>query len=149
MIFTNIIFFLQGGYVLHSPQPTYSVCRCQPSVNGICKSLAYALDDCQISYDYFSETPAFLIPQQCSDTNCSSTMDVPICDSLNSSYWYYDYVYWREICGQTSSCPKCSQGQIGTSSQPYPPDDHLSATVWYNNQVITACSGVMFNICIA
>ena len=112
------------------------MCGCQSSNNDICRFLAYALDDCQISYPYFTETPVTYLYLKCSDTNCSSS--IPICDNLNSSFWYYDYDYWREICGQRSSCLECSRHQIGTTSQPYPPDNHLSATVWYNNQVITA-----------
>ena len=121
------------------------MCGCQSNNNDICRFLAYALDDCQISYPYFTETPVAYLYSKCSDTNCSSSIDIPICDNLNSSFWYYDYDYWREICGQRSSCLKCSQDQIGTTSQPYAPDNLLSATVWYNNQVITTWSGVMFN----
>ena len=120
------------------------MCGCQSNVSDICRLLAYALDDCQIPYPYFTETPVRDLYLKCSDTNCSSS--IPICDNLNSGFWYYDYDYLREICGKLSSCQECSPFQIGTTSQPYPSDDHLSATVWYNNQVITTCLSISLRI---
>ena len=117
-----MLFTIQAGYVVHAPEPVYSVCGNIESnyEERTCSLLKHAL-----------------LPQCSNDRKCFN---------LDSSCW--NYTYDEEYSGIQSSCQQSNADalcqchvdgsgscQFGRISQPPPSNNKPAVTVWYNNQV--------------
>ena len=165
ILYTNIIIYLntQGGYVIHSPEPTYSICGCN-NTELSCDILARTLTNNSLNFANLLRILENNLPSSSSFNNtfrntftnsiCNNLPVVPpeSCAGLDSSEWNYNYNYFTETCTDscngTGSCAgMCTIGgstscttaecncRIGQTSQPPPAATTPAVTIWYNNQV--------------
>jgi ATP-binding cassette subfamily A (ABC1) protein 3 len=161
----------QGGFVLHPPEPSYSVCSCNNSQVS-CGDLGNTLTNWTFSLPPPAIEGISTIPAPFSSLLsgiCYNPLLVPPspsdCELFNNTDWDYNYDYLTMDCANYGTCSgngvcnctgstQCSTGEcgcrIGRTSQPTPPQSNrMAVTVWYNNQpfhMIAAALNSFYNV---